>query len=199
MKNGAFSRCSMKWMYSATSSSLWIGLSSSRNSSPLIRDSMSDSRKSMPSRRATSTSSASPMRVAVIVVDVLEIVDVEKGQREMAGRSSRRSSVVDAVLDHPPRRQAGQLVIIGRAEQLVLERLLLGDVGGTREQQLRPAIRTGRWAGEEYLLVRLAANASSSTAARPARSNSRQVSRRSSVAREPALPRPSAAGPRRRR
>ena len=61
MKNGAFIRCRMKSMNSATSLSLWIGFNSSTNSSPLIRDSMSDSRRSSPSRLAISTSSASPM------------------------------------------------------------------------------------------------------------------------------------------
>ena len=84
MKNGAFSRCRMKWMYSATSASLWIGLSSSTNSSPLIRDRMSDSRRSSPSRLAISDQQRVADRVAVIVVDVLEIVDVEKRQRETA-------------------------------------------------------------------------------------------------------------------
>ena len=81
-------------MYSATSASLWIGLSSSMNSSPLIRDRMSDSRRSIPSRLAISISSASPMRVAVIVVDVLEIIDVEKRQREMALDAVARRSVL---------------------------------------------------------------------------------------------------------
>ncbi len=40
------------------------------------------------------------------------------------------------MLDHAPRRQVGQFVIIGRPEQMVLERLLLADVGGTRQQQI---------------------------------------------------------------
>jgi hypothetical protein len=46
---------------SATSLSLWTGFNSSMNSSPLIRDRISDSRRSSPSRLAISTSSASPM------------------------------------------------------------------------------------------------------------------------------------------
>ena len=61
MKNGARTRSSMKCRNSATSSWLCTGLSSSRNSSPLIRDSMSDSRKVMPRRLVISTSSASPI------------------------------------------------------------------------------------------------------------------------------------------
>ncbi len=60
MKNGAVSRSSVDCMNSATSSWLWIGQSSSRNSSPEMRDSMSESRKSRPSRFDSSTSSASP-------------------------------------------------------------------------------------------------------------------------------------------
>ena len=52
---------------------------------------------------------------------------------------------VDTVLDHPAGRQAGQFVVVGRAEQLVLERLLSSlmsaDVESTR---LWPAICTGR-------------------------------------------------------
>ena len=89
-------------------------------------------------------------RVAVIVVDVLEIVDVEKREREvaldiavlqtallrMALGAVARKQRVDAVFDHPPGRQSRQFVIIGRAEQRVLERLLFGDIGGIREQQI---------------------------------------------------------------
>ncbi len=40
------------------------------------------------------------------------------------------------MLDHAPGRQVGQLVIIGRTEQLVLEGLLLADIGGSRKQEL---------------------------------------------------------------
>ena len=133
------------------------------------------SRAAWPSRPA-----AHRRRVAVIVVDVLEIVDVEKREREMALSVVALQQPIDAMFDHPPRRQAGQFVIIGRAEQVILERLLLGDVGGTREQQIaarRP--ESGRWAVRNTCLAGPPAMASSSTAARPVRSNSRQVSRRS--------------------
>ncbi len=57
---------------------------------------------------------------------------------------------VDAVFDHPPRRQAGQFVIIGRAEQRVLERFLIGDVGGTREQQIALGDPDRPVRGEKY-------------------------------------------------
>ena len=73
--------------------------------------------------------------MAVIVVDVLEIVDVEKGQREVGRGIVALQQFVDAMLDHPPRRQVGQLVIIGGTKQLILDRLLFGDIGGGRQQQ----------------------------------------------------------------
>jgi hypothetical protein len=74
-------------------------------------------------------------RMAVIVVDVLEIVDVEKGQREPARGIVALQQFVDAVFDHAPRRQVGEFVIIGRTEKLILDRLQFGDVGGGRQQQ----------------------------------------------------------------
>ena len=86
--------------------------------------------------------------VAVIVVDVLEIVDVEEGQRKWFDVVVMQQ-VVDMPFDHPPRRQPGQFVIIGAAEQLVLDGLLLADVGGTGQQQFcvgdanRPVRRQG--------------------------------------------------------
>ena len=97
-------------------------------------------------------------RVAVIVVDMLEIVDVEKGQRETAVRAVALQKVVDAVFDHPPRRQAGQFVIIGRAEQVVLERLLFGDVGGAREQQIAFGDPDRPVRGEKHLFGLAVAN-----------------------------------------
>ena len=90
-------------MYSATSCSLWIGLSSSRNSSPLIRDSMSDSRRSSAEPLGDLDQQRVADRMAVIVVDVLEIVDVEKGEREPAARLVALHQAVGAMLDHPPR------------------------------------------------------------------------------------------------
>ena len=157
MKNGARIRSSMNWMYSATSSWLCTGWSSSRNSSPLIRDSMSDSRKVMPSRLRHLHQQRIADRVAVIVVDVLEIVDVEEGEREACvslANGLPLQQLVDAMLDHPPRRQAGQFVIIGRAEQRVLEGLLLGDVGGAGQQQVAAGDANRPVAGQEYLLAR---------------------------------------------
>jgi hypothetical protein len=70
-------------------------------------------------------------RVSVIVVDMLEIIDVEKCQREAAVRLVALQKAVDAVFDHAPVGQAGQLVVIGRPEQVILERLLFADVGSS--------------------------------------------------------------------
>ena len=72
--------------------------------------------------------------MAVIVVDVLEIVDVEEGKRKWFGIVLMQQ-VVDVPFDHPPHRQPGQFVKIGAAEQLVLDRLLLAEIGGTGQQQ----------------------------------------------------------------
>ncbi len=59
---------------------------------------------------------------------MLEIVDIEEGEGEFPVHAALQQAA-DAVLDHPPRRQAGQLVKIGGPEQQVLERLLLADIG----------------------------------------------------------------------
>jgi len=67
--------------------------------------------------------------MAIIVVDVLEIVDVEKGQRERRHWLAMLQQRVGPMLDHAPGRQVGQLVVIGRTEQLVFEGLLSADVG----------------------------------------------------------------------
>ena len=74
-------------------------------------------------------------RMAVIVVDVLEIIDVEKGEREFPATVVALQQAVGAVLDHPPRRQVGQFIVIGGAEQLVFEGLLLADIGRARNQE----------------------------------------------------------------
>ncbi len=81
---------------------------------------------------------------------MLEIVDVEEGQREMALRAVAVQKAVDPMLDHPPCRQAGQLVVIGGAEQLVLERLLFCDIGRGGEQQMALADLHGPVRGEKH-------------------------------------------------
>ncbi len=111
-----------------------------------MRDSMSDSRRSCPSRFAISTSSASPTRVAVIVVDVLEIVDVEEGQRECRPRVVLRQQLVDAVLDHPPR-SAGRSARRNRPSGTAWSSNAFCSVMSAEVEisRSRPAMRTGRW------------------------------------------------------
>ncbi len=97
---------------------------------------------------------------------MLEIVDVEERQCEMTlglawrialgvGANDQR---VDAMLDHTPGRQARQFVIIGGAEQRVLERLLLGNVGGIRQQYVAFGDSGRPVRGQEYLSGRTGAN-----------------------------------------
>jgi len=59
------------------------------------------------------------------------------------------------MLDHPPRRKVRQFVIIGRAEELVLERLLLADIGRARQQQIA-AVDANRAVAREQDLFELA-------------------------------------------
>ena len=63
------------------------------------------------------------------------------------------------MFDHPPRRQIGQFVIIGRPEQLILDGLLLADVGGARKQQIAVRDTNRAMAGEKDLLDRAAGEA----------------------------------------
>ena len=74
-----------------------------------------------------------------------------KGEREALAAVIAREQVVGAVFDHAPRGQSGQLVEIGRAEQLVLEILLLGDVGGGGDQELAPGEANGTMGREQHL------------------------------------------------
>ena len=55
-------------------------------------------------------------RMPVIVVDVLEIVDVEKCEGEPAVRFVVLQKIVGAIFDHTACRQAGQFVMVGRPE-----------------------------------------------------------------------------------
>ena len=71
--------------------------------------------------------------VAVVVVDVLEVVDVEEGERE-AWRVGQAEQVAGVLLDQLAVRQVGELVEIGAAEQLGLDLLLLGDLDRARQQ-----------------------------------------------------------------
>ena len=85
--------------------------------------------------------------VRIIVVDVLEIVDVEKRQAQTAATvSALRQQLLDVLLDQGAVRQAGQVVEIGAPRQLDLGLLALGVVDRGRHQHgtvmnaCRPAI-----------------------------------------------------------
>ena len=93
--------------------------------------------------------------MAVIIVDVFEIIDVEKGQREPGDGAVMLHQAVGAVFDHPAHRQVGQFVKIGRTEQMILDGFLLADIDGARQQQI--AVRdTDRPMGREQYLLALA-------------------------------------------
>jgi hypothetical protein len=89
--------------------------------------------------------------VAVIVVDVLEIVDVEEGERESGRAVVARQQAVGAMFDHAPRRQVGQFVVVGRAEQLVFKGFLFTDVGGARDQKIAVGDTDRPVRGEQHL------------------------------------------------
>ena len=95
-------------------------------------------------------------------------------------RAVALQQVVDAMFDHAPRRQAGQFVIIGGAEQMILERLLFGDIGGAREQQIALGDPNRPVRGEKHLFgLRRRQRLLPGRRRGRVRSNSRQVSRRS--------------------
>ena len=85
-------------------------------------------------------------RVRIVVVDVLEIVDVEKRQREPRRRLRAGQQLLDVLLDQGAVRQSGQVVEIGASRQLDLGLLALGVVDRGRHQHgavvnaRRPAI-----------------------------------------------------------
>ena len=75
--------------------------------------------------------------VAVVVVDVLEIIEIDKGQREaMAAVAAQR--LVDAFVDEKAVGQAGEVVEEGVLRQFLLDLLARADVERGRNQQ-RPA------------------------------------------------------------
>ena len=159
MKNGALSRCSVTSIYSATS---LLALDRVQQQQEFVA---ADPRQHVgfaqvqpePLRDLDQQRVAGGM--AVIVVDVLEIVDVEKRQREAGRRIAMRQQRVGPMLDHPAGRQVGQFVIIGRTEQLVLESLLGADVGRTGQQQVAAGEANRPVDGQQGLLAGTAADA----------------------------------------
>src|SRR5262249_36781856 len=76
--------------------------------------------------------------VAVIVVDVLEIIEINEGQRK-ARRVAVAQQLFDALLNQHAVRQSGQSVEISAPRQLVLDVLAVGDVVRSRHQK-RPVV-----------------------------------------------------------
>ena len=135
MKNGALSRSSVASMNSATSCGV---LDRIEQQQEFVA---ADPRQHIGFAQVASEPSCKfdqkrvADRMAIVVVDVLEIIDVEKGEREFPAAVAAPQQAVGAVLDHPPRRQVGQFIVIGGAEQLIFEGLLLTDIGRARNQQ----------------------------------------------------------------
>src|SRR6202021_3241939 len=72
--------------------------------------------------------------VRIVVVDVLEIVDVEKRQRKPRRRLRAGQQLLDVFLDQGAVRQSGQVVEIGASRQLDLGLLAFGVVDRGRHQ-----------------------------------------------------------------
>src|SRR5204862_6038296 len=72
--------------------------------------------------------------MAVIVVDVLEIVNVEKDDRKSVGIVGSQE-LADAVFDQPSRRKSGQLVVVGKTIEFALAHLLRRHVDRAGQQQ----------------------------------------------------------------
>ena len=71
--------------------------------------------------------------MAVVIIDVLEIVDVDERQREFRFAAAVLDQIPDAVFQQAAIGQAGQIVEIGAPEQLVLQPDLIRDVGRRRD------------------------------------------------------------------
>ena len=74
-------------------------------------------------------------RMRVVVVDVLEIVDVDEGERESRLVMRFGEQLFDVVLNQRAIRQPGQVVEIGTLRQLGLDLLAPGEIdrGGKDE------------------------------------------------------------------
>ena len=71
--------------------------------------------------------------VAIVVVDVLEVVEVDEGEREPAFRIAENP--VDMLPDENAVRQAGQVVEVDALQESVLDLLAIGDVERAGKQQ----------------------------------------------------------------
>ena len=71
--------------------------------------------------------------MAIVVVDVLEIVDVDDGDREDGVGCAGFDQRLNRLLDQPAIGKPGEIVDIGALEQTVLEAALLGHVDRRRD------------------------------------------------------------------
>lgn len=85
--------------------------------------------------------------VAVEIVDVLEIVDVDEGKREAP--VAARENGFDALADEAAVGQPGQFVVVGEPQQLVFRARALGDVEGAAQAQRLAAHLRGAGCNQE--------------------------------------------------
>ncbi len=71
--------------------------------------------------------------MAVVIIDVLEVVDVDERQRQLRFAATLLDQIPDAVFQQAAIGQAGQIVEIGAPEQLVLQPDLIRDIGRRRD------------------------------------------------------------------
>ena len=84
-------------------------------------------------------------RMAVEVVDALELVDVEHRERGvLAVARAALDLALELLLEAAAVRQPGERVLLGLEPQLLLELLALGDVLDLADEVKRPAVLVGR-------------------------------------------------------
>ena len=143
ISNGACRLCRTRSAITVASCGSQTSSSSSVNSSPLRRATVSFGRSADSSRRATACSSWSPTGVAEPVVDDLEAVEVEEQHRGAAlgvvalGAPDR---LVEAVHEQHAVRQAGQRVVQRVVLQAALGLAAVGDVGDAADDARRAAV-----------------------------------------------------------
>ena len=71
--------------------------------------------------------------MAIVVVDVLEIIQIDEGHREAVAVAAAMQQVVDVQLDRRAVWKAGHCVQVGKALEFPLDRLALRDVDRSRE------------------------------------------------------------------
>ena len=71
--------------------------------------------------------------VSIIIVDIFEIIDVDKGQSEFCLLRGGLDQILDRLFQQAAVGQTGEIVEIGATKQLVLQANLIGDVGRCRD------------------------------------------------------------------